>query len=115
VEQEAFKLQPGEVSPLIGTPQGHVVVKCDRRIPPETGVTLEQVRPQLEPEVRKRKVDLEMGVAFKELWTKAHPQLLLRDPSRPVDVQTETSQALSDLPAEQRSRLHLPVPASPAH
>ncbi len=105
IEAEAFKLQPGEVSVLIGTPEGHVVIKCDRRIPPDTGVTLEQVRPELQQEVRARKVQIEMGVAFKELWTKAHPNLILRDASRPVDVRGETSRALSDLPAEEKAHI----------
>jgi parvulin-like peptidyl-prolyl isomerase len=113
VEQEAFKLQPGEVSSLIGTPQGHVVIKCDRRIPPTPGVTLEQKRAELEQEVRARNVQVEMGVVFGDLQKKAHPQLMLRDSAKPVDLKAETSRALSDLPAEERTRLGLPAVASP--
>jgi parvulin-like peptidyl-prolyl isomerase len=113
VEQEAFKLQPGEVSSLIGTPAGHVVIKCDRRIPPEKGATLEQVRPQLEQEARARNLQVEIGVVFADLQQKAHPQLMLRDSAKPVDLRAETSRALSDLPAEERARLGLPAAASP--
>jgi foldase protein PrsA len=113
VEDEAFKLQPGEISPLIGTPAGHVVIKCDRRIPAQAGVKLEQVRPQMEEEVRARNVQVEMGLVFGELAKKAHPQLMLRDPGKPVDLKGETSRVLSDLPAEERKRLGLPETASP--
>ncbi len=113
VEQEAFKLQPGEVSSLIGTRQGHVVIKCDRRIPPETGVTLEKKRAELEQEVRARNVQVEMGVVFADLQKKAHPQLMLRDSNKPVDLKAETSRALSDLPEEERTRLGLPAAVSP--
>ncbi len=118
LEEEAFKLQPGEVSPLIGTPQGHAVIKCDRRIPPDTSVTLEQVRPELEKEVRDRKVQMEMAVVFGDLKKKANPQLMLRNPNKPIDVQAETHRALSDLSPEERQRL-LGVPTirspAPAH
>jgi parvulin-like peptidyl-prolyl isomerase len=96
LEEAAFKLQPGEVSTLIGTPQGNVVIKCDRRIPPDKDVDMAQERLRLEQEVRARKVQLEMGVVFKELAGKARPNLLLRDASRPVDVTAETKSILAE-------------------
>lgn len=107
VEAEAFKLQPGEVSTLIGTAQGNAVVKCDRRIPPDSGVTLEQVRPRLEKEVRERKAQQEMQVAFNELASRARPQLMLKDGARPVNLRAEMNKALSDLPEAEKARLGL--------
>src|SRR5260370_16011490 len=41
VEDEAFKLQKDEISSLICSPDGCVVVKCVRHIPPDTQVSLE--------------------------------------------------------------------------
>jgi hypothetical protein len=99
LEREAFKLQPGEVSALIGTPQGNVVLKCDRRIPPQKAVKLESVQADLKREAFEKKVQIEMKVAFRELRDKAHPRLLLKDPNKPEDLSESTEQALSeDLP-----------------
>jgi parvulin-like peptidyl-prolyl isomerase len=117
LEQAAFRLQPGEVSSLIGTRQGQVILKCDRRIPPQTGVSLEKVRPQLEQEVHDRKVQMELGVVFGELKKKANPQIMLRGAERPTDIREETSRILADMPAGERARIGLPPlpPRAPAH
>jgi parvulin-like peptidyl-prolyl isomerase len=97
LEEAAFKLQPGEISTLIGTPQGNVVIKCDKRIPPSSSVNLEAKRAELEKEVRERKVQLEMQMVFRELKEKAHPNLLLKDASRPTDIAAETTKALEEV------------------
>jgi hypothetical protein len=96
LEEAAFHLKPGEVTTLIGTPQGNVVLKCDKRIPPDKGVDMEKERPKLEKEVHERKVAIEMGVVFKELAAKAKPNLLLRDANRPIDVTAETRNILAE-------------------
>src|SRR5262249_16423273 len=41
LENEAFKLDPGQISRVIETPQGLVVLKCIKHIPAQTGVTLD--------------------------------------------------------------------------
>jgi nucleoid DNA-binding protein len=89
LEREAFRLQPGEVSALVGTPQGHVLLKCDKRIPPDTSVTLEQVRDKLTKEILEKKTVAEMQVVFGELKAKANPRLLLRQPGTGEDVTAE--------------------------
>jgi hypothetical protein len=96
LEREAFKLQPGEVSTLIGTPQGNIVIKCDRRIPPDTKANLEQERPRLVAEILKRKLNIEMQTAFKQFRDQAKPHLVLKDPNKPVDIAAETKEILSD-------------------
>jgi parvulin-like peptidyl-prolyl isomerase len=95
VEQAAFSLQPGELSTLVGTPEGNVVLKLDKRIPAKTSVSLESVRAELTREVIERKVQREMQVAFSELRTKAHPRVLIQDSSRPVDLTEETKRVMS--------------------
>jgi hypothetical protein len=95
VEREAFKLQPGEVSSLIGTPQGHVMLKCVRRHPPDTNVTLEQERARLTAEVLDRKHQIEMQLAFKELYEKAAPRLMIASSGTPVDLAAEARQLLN--------------------
>jgi parvulin-like peptidyl-prolyl isomerase len=97
LEREAFKLQPGEVSVVIETPQGAVVIKCDRRIPPDN-IKLEQVRDELVGEIMRKKTDLEMQVVFKELKDRAAPKLLLKGTGQPEDLAAETQKLMSDLP-----------------
>src|SRR5207247_1669489 len=79
MEQAAFKLRPGELSELIGTPEGTVVIKCVGRIPPDTSKRLEEVRADLEKEVIEKKIQLEIPKVFNELSTQAKPNLILRD------------------------------------
>ncbi len=60
LEREAFKLQPRDVTTLVGTVEGHVMFKLDKRIPPDTSITLESKRAELTREVFERKVQLAM-------------------------------------------------------
>jgi parvulin-like peptidyl-prolyl isomerase len=112
LEREAFKLQPGEVSTLIGTPQGNVVIKCDRRIPADTDASLEQERPKLVEEILKKKMHLEMQVAFKQFRDQAKPRLVLKDPNKPVDLAAQTKEILSDTGTEP---LAMPRKGAPVH
>jgi len=65
LEKAAFALQAGEVSALIGTPEGIVCVKCDKRIPADT------------KEVFEKKVNAEIPVVFAEMRKRANPRLLM--------------------------------------
>ncbi|MFO0927165.1 MAG: peptidyl-prolyl cis-trans isomerase [Gemmataceae bacterium] len=96
LEREAFRLQPGEISTLIGTAQGQVVIRCDRRIPPDKGVKLEQVRDKLAAEVRERKVQMEMQTVFRELKEKAAPRLILQGTNQVEDLAAESKRLLSE-------------------
>lgn len=80
LEKEAFSLKPGEVSRLLETPEGLVIIKCLSRgqSPQDASVKFEQVRAALEKEVLDKKTQLEIGVCFKELRDKAAPQLILK-------------------------------------
>ncbi|MFM7151101.1 MAG: peptidylprolyl isomerase, partial [Gemmataceae bacterium] len=98
LEREAFKLKPGEVSPLIGTPQGQVIIKCDKRIAADGKAKLDEVKVKLGKEIEEKKVQMEMQVVFKELREKANPQLILKNPGKPDDLIAETKKLLSDLP-----------------
>jgi parvulin-like peptidyl-prolyl isomerase len=86
LEAELFKLQPGEVSRLVNTPQGVVMAKVDGRVPAVAGVTLEQKRPELEAEVRRKLTEAEAPRVFARLKEQAAPRLLLRDPNRADDL-----------------------------
>lgn len=96
LEREAFRLQPGEVSPVIETPQGHVILKCIERVPPDAKVKLEDVKARLTDEIMRKKTDTEMQVVFGELRAKASPKLLLRASGMPEDLLTESKKLLGE-------------------
>ena len=73
-----------------------MVVKCLKRIPPDTTVSLESVRPKLYKEVFDKKVQMEIPNVFKELQKQAHADLLLKDSNKPEDLTEQTRQLLSD-------------------
>lgn len=98
VEDEAFKLHPGEMTTLLETPEGNVVFKLDKRHPADNKVTLSSVRDKLTHEVFERKVQLEMQTAFKTLRDKARPKVMLKDAQGVIDLTATTKKLLSDSP-----------------
>jgi parvulin-like peptidyl-prolyl isomerase len=98
LEREALRLQPGEVTTLVGTAQGYAVFKCDARIPARTDISLKdaKVRAELTELVRRKKVEFEMRVVFKELRDQANPRVMLKNPNTPIDLTAETRKALED-------------------
>jgi hypothetical protein len=78
LEKEAFTLQPGDVSRLIGTPEGEVVLKCVRRILPDASKNLGHEKQALTKEITDRKIQQEMKTLFKELHDSAQPKLFLK-------------------------------------
>lgn len=86
LEKEIFQLQPGEVTRLVDTPQGIVMVRCDRRVPPDASAKLEEHRAWLEQEVLTRKVQAEIPRVFAELSKEANPRLILRDANKPENL-----------------------------
>jgi hypothetical protein len=101
LEKAAFSLRPGELSPVLDTHEGIVVVKCVRRIPPDSTKKLETERPILEKEVFERKLQREMPVLFKELRDKAQPMLFLKKETNEADLKREVQQELqSSAPAK---------------
>jgi len=114
LEKVAFEqLDIGEVSPIIETPQGFVVIKLLKRIPPQNNVKLEEVRPKLEKEIIEKKTQMEIPILFAELKKQADPKLLLKKNETQEqlerDVQRELPpEVLGSLPALPE----LPVPSS---
>jgi hypothetical protein len=111
MERELFSLQPGEVSKLVETPEGIVVMKCDRRVPPDGSVALDSIRQRLTKEVRERKIQAQIPVVFADLRKVAEPRLLLRDPSRPIDLKAEVDHDLQGGGVQQPSKRSGRAPA----
>jgi hypothetical protein len=78
LEEAAFALRPGEVSPLVPIPAGYVVIKCDSRIPADTSVPFEKVSAELTKEVRERKAQKEFPKVIAELQAAAKAENLIR-------------------------------------
>jgi parvulin-like peptidyl-prolyl isomerase len=96
LERELFSLRDGEVSKLVETPEGIVVMKCDRHVPADATVTPSAVRPKLLKEVTERKIQVEIPVLFAELRKNADPQLLIKDPNKPIDLEAEVKRDLTE-------------------
>jgi len=96
LEKAAFSLRVGEISSVIGTPQGDVIVKLNEKIPARKNVNFDQERPKLEKEIIEKKVQAEIPVCFKELREKAQPNLLIKKLEREEDVQREARQLIQE-------------------
>jgi parvulin-like peptidyl-prolyl isomerase len=78
LEKVAFSLKPGELSHVIGTANGFVVLKCVARMPSDPSKTLEQVRDKLTKEVIDKKLNMEIPRVFDELHKQADPKIFLK-------------------------------------
>jgi hypothetical protein len=83
IEEEAFKLKPGEISPRIEMPpppEGDgttVILRCESRIPADGTRKLNEERAALYQEIRAARMSEQMKTIFAELRKKANPQILL--------------------------------------
>jgi parvulin-like peptidyl-prolyl isomerase len=94
LEKEAFSLHPGDVSRVIGTPDGFAVLWCNKRIPPDTSKKLEEVRPTLEKEIIEKKTHLEVTKVFQELKDQAQPKLFIKKYTTQEELEHDVKQEL---------------------
>ena len=82
-----------------------MVVKCLKRIPPDTSVSLERERPKLFKEVFEKKMALEIRKTFLEIQKDAKVKNLLTNPNRQDEdlAQTTRPAARRAVPAARRS------------
>jgi hypothetical protein len=96
LEKTAFALQPGELSQLLETPEGFVVLKCIRRVPPQTDKKLEDVREVLAKEAFEKKLQQEIPKCFQELHDKAHPLFIMKTVTTDEDLKRQARQVLAE-------------------
>jgi PPIC-type PPIASE domain len=94
LEKIAFSLKPGEISQLIGTPEGTVLLKCREQIQARTDVKPEDVRAKFEKEIRAKLVQIEIPKAFAELKKKADPTPFLKNGTTDKDIRKNTEELL---------------------
>jgi hypothetical protein len=107
LEKAAFKLEPGQLSPVLATHEGIVVLKCVKRIPPDQTKKLDTERAALEKEVFERKLQHEMPVLFEEMRKNAQPMLFLRKNTTEADLKREVQQEVQSANPPKSSEPHL--------
>jgi hypothetical protein len=103
MEKVAFALKPGEISQVLETPEGFVVMKCIEHLPPTHAKTLDELRGQLTEDIIKRKIDQhEIPKFFAELRAKAHPKLLISEAATKEDLMSEVRREFQTNPEGSR-------------
>ena len=82
VEQEAFRLQVGEVSAILKTQLGPLVLKCVEKLPAQQGVDRAKVDEALRRKAYEEKLDAEMPKYFAKLQEGANPKVIYEGPSK---------------------------------
>lgn len=103
IEKEAFSLKPGEVSRLIQMPppdKSWVILKCDKRTPPDTTKSFELERMAMLKEVKELKLQAEIPKVFAELRKQANPIVFLRDQVRQDELERDVRRNLTQAPSE---------------
>jgi hypothetical protein len=103
IEKQAFGLQPGEVSELIETPDGDVILKCVKHIPAEKK-ELEKERAALQKELFDRKILEEIPKVLKELRAKADPQFFFKRPQTAEQVYNSAMEATGGIPGHSHGK-----------
>ena len=81
IEDAAFRLRPGEVSEIITTSQGYLVLKMHESIPAQAGETFDKHRQRLDKQAFEEKLSQQIPLYFAELKEKAKPTILFTGPA----------------------------------
>lgn len=108
LEKEAFRLQPGEISRLIGTPQGDLVIKCVKRIPANDQVKLKDVQAKLEKEIINKKIQMMIPEVFKGMQKKAEPKIFMKAADTEEDLKKTTSELMNSTAPKGGAPVHPP-------
>jgi hypothetical protein len=99
LEREVFALRPGEITPVVETPQGYVVARLVRRLPatpaPQDPAAAAAERARWEEEILKKKAEMQIPAEFAKLRDAAAPNLILRPMLREDDWLREVKQEIS--------------------
>jgi hypothetical protein len=96
IEREVFKLRPGEITPLIETPEGYAVFKLWGRLPGDANVKLKDKRASLEKEIVEKKTALQIPVEFQKLREAAAPNILMRPALREEELTRQVKKELEE-------------------
>jgi hypothetical protein len=122
LEQIAFGLKEGEISPLVDLKDGtHVAMLCEKHLPPEAGKRYEEERMRLFADTTELKLAQRIPEIVQELRQRANPQLLLAahappsatPPAQPINSAAQSAPALNSAtpPAQPINSAAPPAPA----
>jgi hypothetical protein len=109
IERAAFSLKEGEISPLIGTPDGSIILKCEAQIPRDNTHQIEKERATLEKEIYDRKIMEEIPKVLKELRANASPQFFIKRPMTDAEFKQGVQQTAGIQDHD------VPAPPAPRH
>ena len=100
VETTAYALREGEISQVLETKQGYMVMKLLRIIPPEV-VTFEKEREKIYADVKNLNLSAEIPKQFAELAKAANPVMLMKGPPAAWRFQQTNKQMAEDIRNQQ--------------
>jgi parvulin-like peptidyl-prolyl isomerase len=95
IEEIAFKLKEGEISEVIDTGNGVMVLKLVKIIPPRSDVTLDKVRAELTKDLADRKMERQIPLIAAQILTKAKPLFILEPADMREDEKAERAKVLN--------------------
>ena len=95
IEEEAFKLKPGEISWLIEMPDdgSTIILRCEKHIPADATKQINEERAALYQEIQQARMADQMKKIFEELRKKAAPQIFLRHEQRQAPASAQLNAA----------------------
>ena len=95
IETAAFRLKPGETSPLIELPDGtFIMLKCYKHIPADLTKKFGEERVQLDKELREVKLTQKIQETFTRLREQAQPRVLITNQVRQADLERDVARNL---------------------
>jgi parvulin-like peptidyl-prolyl isomerase len=80
LEEVAFEMKKGEISPIVQVGNLHVFMKCEDHLPPPKGIDRAKVEPHLYDALRERKLRTAANDVFKQLQSEAQIENIYNDP-----------------------------------
>jgi parvulin-like peptidyl-prolyl isomerase len=80
LEEVAFKMKKGEISPIVPVGNLQVFLKCEEHLPPPKGIDRAKVEPHLYDALRERKLRTAANDVFKQLQGEAQIENIYNDP-----------------------------------
>ncbi len=82
IEEAAFRMKPGEISPVLKVADQYLILKCERHIPGRDINELQYILPQLEETIRDRKLRQIAQSIFRHLQEAAKVDVVYNDKNR---------------------------------
>jgi|GEM_PF-117524 len=86
IEQTAFGMKPGEISPVLKVADQYLILKCERHIPGRDIKEMQYILPQLEETIRDRKLREVAHQIFRQLQETSKVDVVYNDRQRRAEM-----------------------------